>query len=169
MSTSTTTNSKHKNPVNVRVMGSTQPEWLRETVNLMLQEIQPFVWPKTVTFAFAENACPIQSIPGGLCHIHNDPQETLYGQFCFAPGIMLAKTPAIWDDEKPTMSIMHLMANMAGKVPYQDHETLIAAARQRLSLRFGHTVNRELTPYEQALLTAKGANALWPSTNASSR
>ena len=155
--------------VNVQTLGRTQPRWLRETVNLMLQEIQPLVWPKAITFAFADHACPIQSIPGGLCHIHNDPHETLYGQFCFAPGIMLAPTPAIWDDEKPTMAIMHLMANMAGKVPYPDHETLIAASRQRLSLRFGHTVSRELTPYEQALLTAKGASALWPSINNSSR
>ena len=162
------TTSKRDQPqhsINVQTLGRTQPSWLQQTVHLMLQEVKPLVWPKTVTFAFAEHACPIQSIPGNLCHLHNNPHETLYGQFCFAPGIMLAPTPAIWDDEKPTAAIMHLMANMAGKVPYSEHEEQITAARQRLSQRFGHTVNRELTPYEQALLTAKGAGALWPSIN----
>ena len=151
--------------VNVQTLGRTQPSWLQQTVHLMLHEVNPMVWPKKVTFAFGEHACAIQSIPGSLCHIHNNPQERLYGQFCFAPGITLAPAPEIWDDEKPTTAIMHLLANMAGKAPYSEHEEVISAARQRLLQRFGHTVNRELTPYEQALLTAKGANALWPSIN----
>ena len=149
--------------IKVRVLGHKEPKWLHETINMMVRDIRPISWPKTITLAFAEHACAIESVPAGLCHIHNDPEEKrYYVRLCFAPGVMHAPPPPIWSDEQPTEAVMSLLAKMAGRPPYGDYEQQIKDAEQRLQRRFLKTIKRPLTAYEQALLTAQGPQALWP-------
>ena len=155
----------NKPKIQLRILGHKEPAWLRETINMMIQDIRPVTWPSTITFAFAEHACPIESIPRSLCHIHNDPgDERYYVQLCFAPGIMHAPPPPIWNDEQPTEAIINLLAKTAGQPPYADCEQQIKEAEQRVRKRFMKTIRHPLTAYEAAMLAAQGARALWPDT-----